>query len=89
MVGSAVWRALEFKGYSNLIGKTINELDLRNQKAVDEFYNLEKPYPCLLPPWTKCLAKHIKEKNDKVNKFSVLICLIKAEEVFQKCVVKN
>ena len=33
MVGSAVWRALEFKGYSNLIGKTRIELDLRNQQA--------------------------------------------------------
>ena len=43
MVGSAVWRALESKGYSNLIGKTSSELDLRNQQAVDEFYNLEKP----------------------------------------------
>ena len=43
IVGSAVWRALESKGYSNLIGKTFNELDLRNQQAVDEFYNLEKP----------------------------------------------
>ena len=35
--------ALEFKGYSNLIGKTSSELDLRNQKVVDEFYSLEKP----------------------------------------------
>ena len=43
MVGSAVWRALESKGYSNLIGLTFNELDLRNQQAVDEFYSLEKP----------------------------------------------
>ena len=43
MVGSAVWRALEFKGYSNLIGKTSSELDLRNQQAVDEFYCFEKP----------------------------------------------
>ena len=43
MVGSAVWRALENKGYYNLVGKTSNELDLRNQLAVDEFYNLEKP----------------------------------------------
>ncbi len=43
MVGSAIWRALEFKGYSNLIGKTFSELDLRNQQAVDEFYSLEKP----------------------------------------------
>ena len=43
MVGSAVWRALESKGYSKLIEKTISELDLRNQQAVDEFYSLEKP----------------------------------------------
>ena len=43
MVGSSVWRALESKGYSNLIGKTSSELDLRNQQAVEEFYSLEKP----------------------------------------------
>ena len=43
MVGAAVWRALESKGYSNLIGKTSTELDLRNQHAVNEFYALEKP----------------------------------------------
>ena len=43
MVGSAVCRALELKGYSNLIGKTSSELDLRNQQAVDKFYKLEKP----------------------------------------------
>ena len=43
MVGSAVWRALESKGYSNLIGKTSTELDLRNQQAVLDFYNQEQP----------------------------------------------
>ena len=43
MVGSSVWRALKSKGYSNLIGKTSRELDLKNQQAVNEFYNLEKP----------------------------------------------
>jgi GDP-L-fucose synthase len=43
MVGSAVWRALEARGYSNLIGKSSSDLDLRNQQAVDEFYSLEKP----------------------------------------------
>ena len=43
MVGSAVWRALEFKGYSNLIGKTSAELDLRNQQAVINFYKKEQP----------------------------------------------
>ena len=43
MVGSAVWRALESRGYSNLIGKTSTELDLRNQQAVNDFYSSEKP----------------------------------------------
>ena len=43
MVGSAVWRALEQKGYTNLLGKTSAELDLRNQQAVIHFYATEKP----------------------------------------------
>ncbi|MDC1168764.1 GDP-L-fucose synthase [Flavobacteriaceae bacterium] len=43
MVGSAVWRALEKKGYTNLIGRTSKELDLRNQEAVKDFYTAEKP----------------------------------------------
>ena len=43
MVGSAIWRGLESKGYSNLIGKSSRELDLRNQKDVNDFYRLEKP----------------------------------------------
>ncbi|MAJ89905.1 MAG: GDP-fucose synthetase [Flavobacteriales bacterium] len=43
MVGSAIWRSLNSRGYSNLIGKTSNELDLRNQQAVEKFYSLEKP----------------------------------------------
>ena len=43
MVGSAVYRALELKGYKNLIGKTSSELDLTNQQAVINFYNKEKP----------------------------------------------
>ncbi|MDA9978099.1 GDP-L-fucose synthase [Flavobacteriaceae bacterium] len=43
MVGSAIWRALVSKGYSNLIGKTSKELDLTNQKAVLDFYLTSKP----------------------------------------------
>jgi len=43
MVGSAVWRTLEARGYSNLIGKSSEELDLRNQNAVNEFYAIETP----------------------------------------------
>ncbi|WP_036822810.1 GDP-L-fucose synthase family protein [Polaribacter sp. Hel1_85] len=43
MVGSAVWRTLENKGYTNLIGRTSKELDLKNQEAVKDFYTTEKP----------------------------------------------
>lgn len=43
MVGSAVWRALEAKGYHNLIGKTSQELDLRNQEAVYQFMTEQRP----------------------------------------------
>ncbi|WP_338218252.1 GDP-L-fucose synthase family protein [Algoriphagus sp. oki45] len=43
MVGSAIWRALEAKGYSHLIGRTSSEFDLRNQQAVQNFFSEEKP----------------------------------------------
>ena len=43
MVGSAVWRALESKGYTNLIGKTSKELDLRNQLEVLAYFKKEQP----------------------------------------------
>lgn len=43
MVGSAILRKLTKEGYSNLIFKSSSELDLRNQAAVESFFNLEKP----------------------------------------------
>ena len=43
MVGSAVWRALSAEGYTNLIGRTSKELDLRNQAEVNAFFAQEKP----------------------------------------------
>lgn len=43
MVGSAIWRTLESKGYSNLIGRTSAELDLKEQQAVRSFFETEKP----------------------------------------------
>ena len=43
MVGSACWRALEDEGYTNIIGKTSKELDLRDQKAVEAFIKDEQP----------------------------------------------
>lgn len=43
MVGSACWRTLEAEGYTNLVGKSSNELDLRDQRAVEQFVKSEKP----------------------------------------------
>jgi len=43
LVGSAIWKNLESKGYDNLIGRTIDELDLMNAKAVADFFAMEKP----------------------------------------------
>ena len=43
MVGSACWRALIAAGYTNLVGRTSKELDLRDQKAVEDFIKTEKP----------------------------------------------
>lgn len=43
LVGSAIWKNLKSKGYTNLIGKDFSELDLRNQKAVEDFFAEEKP----------------------------------------------
>lgn len=43
LVGSAIVKNLQLKGYTNLIYKTHVELDLTNQKAVEEFFEKEKP----------------------------------------------
>ena len=43
MVGSAIWRTLSAKGYTNLTGATSKELDLRNQQAVRDFIQKIKP----------------------------------------------
>src|SRR6187402_115438 len=43
MVGSAIVANLESKGYTNIVKRTSSELDLRNQKAVADFFEAEKP----------------------------------------------
>jgi len=43
LVGSAIWKNLQEKGYTHLLGKTIDELDLTNQQAVETFFASEKP----------------------------------------------
>lgn len=43
LVGSAIVRNLESKGYTNIIFRTHKELDLTNQEAVRNFFEIEKP----------------------------------------------
>ncbi|MDP4934035.1 MAG: GDP-L-fucose synthase [Salibacteraceae bacterium] len=43
MVGSAIVRKLQAEGFNNIVTKTSSELDLRDQKAVDSFFETEKP----------------------------------------------
>ena len=43
MVGSAVWGALEARGYKNVLGCSKQKLDLRNQTQVNEFFQNEQP----------------------------------------------
>jgi len=43
MAGSALIRRLQKEGYNNIIYRTSKELDLRNQKAVEDFFKEAKP----------------------------------------------
>lgn len=43
MVGSAIHRRLQQEGFSNFLLRSSSELDLRNQAAVNDFFQTEKP----------------------------------------------
>lgn len=43
LVGSAIWRNLQQRGYTNLVGRTHAELDLLDAAAVREFFDTERP----------------------------------------------
>jgi GDP-L-fucose synthase len=43
MVGSGLERKLRAEGYMNIVTRTSSELDLKNQQAVNAFFELEKP----------------------------------------------
>lgn len=43
LVGGGIWRAFQRHGYTNLIGRSIDELDLINQAAVEKFFAEERP----------------------------------------------
>jgi GDP-L-fucose synthase len=43
MVGSAIMRRLQKEGFQNIVTRISSELDLRNQQAVNDFFEKEKP----------------------------------------------
>ena len=43
MVGSAIVRNLQAKGFNNIVTRTHAELDLTNQAAVQQFFEIERP----------------------------------------------
>jgi GDP-L-fucose synthase len=43
MVGSAIVRNLQAKGFNNIVTRAHADLDLTNQAAVQEFFKTEKP----------------------------------------------
>lgn len=43
LVGSAIWRTLRAKGFTNLVGRPSSELDLKNRDAVFAFFDATKP----------------------------------------------
>ena len=48
LVGSAIWKNLENRGFHNLVGRTHSELDLTDQLAVRHFFDEEKPEAVIL-----------------------------------------
>lgn len=48
LVGSAIWRALEGRGHTNLIGRSSSELDLRQRSDVFDFIHETKPATVVL-----------------------------------------
>lgn len=43
LVGSALYRCFQSQGYTNILTRTFEELDLRNQQATEDFFKKEKP----------------------------------------------
>ena len=48
LVGSAIWRNLTERGYTNLVGRTHQQLDLTDQPAVKHFFDDERPQAVVL-----------------------------------------
>ena len=66
LAGSALWRLLQKKGYTNVIGKTHKELDLEDEAAVRAFFKKEKPEFVFI---AAAKAGGIKDNSEKPAEF--------------------
>ena len=48
LVGSAIWKNLEARGYHNLVGRSHDELDLTDQYQVQKLFDEEQPDAVIL-----------------------------------------
>jgi GDP-L-fucose synthase len=68
MVGSSILRALKLRGFSNLVLKNSNELDLRDENKVKTFFSIEKPEYVFL---AAALVGGIQANIDNQSKFLI------------------
>ncbi len=69
LVGSAIWRNLEQKGYTRLVGRTHAELDLMDAVAVRRFFDEEQPeYVVLAAAHVGGIMANLKYRADFIFK---------------------
>ena len=69
MVGSAIWNSLKRKGYTNLVGRTHQELDLMDAVAVRRFFDEEQPeYVVLAAAHVGGIMANLKYRADFITR---------------------
>ena len=68
LVGSAIWNSLQRKGYTHLIGRTHQELDLMDAVAVRQFFDQECPeYVVLAAAHVGGIMANLKYRADFIS----------------------
>ena len=96
LVGSAIWKNLQNKGYTNLVGRTHKELDLLDSVSVRQFFDEEQPEKSIpartIHPINKLtylfIYNHLKKKEVHKDSEPLPIILFKSlntrlENIFQ------
>ncbi|RWZ46657.1 NAD-dependent epimerase/dehydratase family protein [Labedella phragmitis] len=60
LVGSAIWRKLEAEGFTDIVGRTSSELDLKDRAAVFAFFQETKPrHVVLAEGWVRSRGRSV------------------------------